>query len=45
MYDIILVVAPHQFATDTTSGCVSLALIALVIFGYLLYAVVKHENL
>jgi hypothetical protein len=45
MYDIILVVTPHQFETNTTAGCVSLALIALVIIGYILYASVTQENL
>ena len=44
MNAIILVVAPHQFGTDTTSGCVSLALIAVLILGYIFYSVVKHEN-
>lgn len=41
---IILVVTPHQFETNTASGCVSLALIALVIFGYIFYSIVKERS-
>jgi len=41
---IILVVTPHQFETNTASGCVSLALITLVIFGYIFYSIVKERS-
>jgi hypothetical protein len=44
MNSIILVVIPHQLEMNTTAGCVSLTLIMLVIVGYYLYSIVKHDN-
>ena len=44
MYELNLVVTPHQFETNTAAGCVSLALIAVLIMGYLFYSTVKREN-